>query len=117
LIDQDQIDVGPRHLRLHVHGETSAVAAPAAFVPERKSPGLLARVAAAALALGSIVVGGSCEDAKPTRREPIEVRPSPPEVKIPDDWEDRESPKTNNTEPGEQPPGVEPKEPPPQPAE
>jgi len=101
LIDQDQIDVGPRCLRLHVHGEAPAVAAPSPLVPEKKSPGLLARVATAALALGSIVGCGSCEDEQQTPREPIEVRDSPPKVAPPESGEQEESPNTNNTEPGQ----------------
>ena len=110
LVDQDQINVGPRRLRLHVHGEAPTVAMPSAFVPGKKSPGLPARVAAAVVALGSIMAGGSCEEKK-TPRKPIEVRDMPPKTPMRrGEKENEESPKTNRTVPGESPPGVEPKE-------
>lgn len=93
LLDQDQLTVGSCALRLHVHGEAEAAVPP-------QSLGVIARAAAAA-AVGAVLVGGAClppscgADADkpidvreqppapmPTPPEPIEVRPHPPAAPI-----------------------------------
>jgi hypothetical protein len=108
LRDQDELEVGGRHLRVHVHGPAPEVAAPsplpeataAATAPEG-GPGVLAR-AAAALALGAALGAGGCVEVRnnppdmaptprprdagpppasqPARPGPIEVRAAPPAV-------------------------------------
>jgi len=74
LIDQDEIDVGARRLRIHVHGEAPEVAAPSPLVPETQQSGPLGRLAraAAAVALGSVMAAGCGE---------VEVRVHPPKPK------------------------------------
>jgi len=81
LVDQDELDVGERRLRIHVHGEAPAVTAPSLFVPETKQPGplsLLARTAAA-VALGSVVAVG-CGESEVRDNPPKPV--SPPKSKV-----------------------------------
>ena len=69
-LDQDQLDIGPRRLRVHVHGKANAIAAPSPL-PERARSGA-ARMAAV-VAVGAAVAG--CQ-------KPIEVRDAPPEPPI-----------------------------------
>jgi hypothetical protein len=81
VIDQDEVDVGGRNLRLHVHGQTDTVAKPAEIVPKRSRVGRVGRAAAAAV-LGSVFALGGCagdDAAKP----PVEIRDQPPEVDAP----------------------------------
>jgi hypothetical protein len=82
LLDGDELEVGARRLRLHLHGATDEVAPPEPL-PERARPGL-ARVAAAALALGT-VVGGPAAEASPEDAVPLEVRSAPPKMARPKD--------------------------------
>jgi len=110
LIDQDEIDVGPRHLRLHVHGEGPAVAPPSPFVPEGKPLGRLARAAAAAMALGAIAAPGGCEGGKSPDKGPIHVRERVPEVSP-------EPKPTDKNPPLQPPPEAKPSERPPEPPE
>jgi hypothetical protein len=103
LRDQDELEVGGRHVRVHVHGPAPEVAAPAPLPVEPAvqpvtdgGPGVLAR-AAAALALGAALGAGGCiqvrqnppdmapapppqRDAGQPKPAPIEVRPAPPAV-------------------------------------
>lgn len=75
LIDKDQIDVGSRHLRIHVHGKAPSVAAPS-LLPSRPRPlGRLAQAAATAAVVGAVAASGGC----------IDVRETPPEPEVPDD--------------------------------
>jgi hypothetical protein len=85
LRDQDEIDVGGRHLRVHVHGPAPAVAEPTPLPEEAAAaplteptaadgaadagPSAFAR-AAAALALGAALGAGGC----------VEVRNNPPDM-------------------------------------
>jgi len=68
VVDQDEIDVGARRLRVHVHGDASAIAAPSVFVPEQGVLSRLARAAVTAAAIVSAMATGGC----------IEVRDKPP---------------------------------------
>jgi hypothetical protein len=72
LLDQDAIHTPCRSFRVHVHGTTEHVAAPAPFV-ERRSSGVLA----ATFALGVAAMGCNKTDGG-TR--PVEVREAPPMV-------------------------------------
>ncbi len=73
IIDQDQIDVGRRRLRVHVHGEAPSVAAPSAL-PSRLRPfDRVTQTAATAAVIGAVAAAGSC--AVPT--EGIVVEPFP----------------------------------------
>jgi hypothetical protein len=74
VLDQDEIQIGPRRLRLYVHGEAPAVVAPAVVAPEPGAVGRLARAAVAAVALAA--AAGGCLDT----RWPIEVRKNPPKM-------------------------------------
>jgi hypothetical protein len=98
LIDQDQVDVGGRHLRVHIHGEAAAVAAPSPLLPEPKPKsrvrGRLAQGAATAAVVGAIAaVAGGCIEIRetppvpmpPTATPTVEVRDFPPEVVVPTD--------------------------------
>ncbi len=81
MVDQDQVDVGPRRLRVHVHGEAPAVAPPVPVAGGAGALGRFARAAAAAVALSSAVAGGGCKahETPPTGQPPhIDVREQPP---------------------------------------
>jgi hypothetical protein len=73
LLDQDVFKTAGRSLRVHVHGFTDAVAAPAPL-PERKSVGRIA----ASVAIGVAAV--SCSKMESCSKKVIEVRSAPPEV-------------------------------------
>jgi hypothetical protein len=79
VLDQDQLTVESRELRIHVHGEAPAVAPPSWLemveAPSRSRSSLL-RATATALALGIAVGAGGC-----TKK--IEVRDDPPKVAPP----------------------------------
>jgi hypothetical protein len=72
VIDQDQVSVGGRHVRIHIHGEAPSVAAPSPL-PSRSQPlGRLARTLAATAVIGAAVAASGCVE------QPIEVRQTPP---------------------------------------
>jgi ABC-type glycerol-3-phosphate transport system substrate-binding protein len=74
VIDQDQIDVGTRHLRVHVHGAAPAVTAPSFLTStytRRTALAMGAGVTVAAV-VGAATAGCACT--------PIEVRDNPPET-------------------------------------
>ena len=68
LLDKDEVDIGARHLRIHIHGEAAAVAAPTPLVVKPSPFDRLAQTAAAAAVIGTLTTG--C----------IEVRETPPVV-------------------------------------
>lgn len=72
LINLDQITLNSRELRIHLHGETSNIIAPAPLTPESESkfrkPKILAQGAALAALIGALTVSGGC----------VEVRENPP---------------------------------------
>ncbi len=81
ILDQDELEVGARRLRIHVHGEAPEVTAPSPFVPETKTTGPLGRLAraAAAVALGAVVAVGCGEgDVRDNPPRPV----SPPKSKV-----------------------------------
>lgn len=74
LLDKDGIDIGGRHLRVHLHGTTVQEHAPRPLVTGRPRP--VFRTAASAVVLGATLVAttaGSAQEAPP-----IEVREHPP---------------------------------------
>ena len=90
LLDQDRVDVGPRRLRVHVHGEAPAVHPPNLLpAQEPSSLGRAARTAAAALALGVAVGAAGCKTSVEVRDSPPKVAPTEPvkpkpDMKVPD---------------------------------
>jgi len=84
VIDKDQIDVGSRRLRVHVHGNAPLVAAPSPLPSKPRPLGRLAQVAAAAAVIGAVAAAGGCID---VREDPpqvtIEIRQTPPEITVP----------------------------------
>ncbi len=88
LLAGDEIAIGARRLRVHIHGPAPAVRAPAPVQvePVSRPPARSARAAAAAAALGSLAAAGAVEvrDAPPKIAppppppQPIEVRAAPP---------------------------------------
>jgi len=117
LIDQDQIDVGARRLRVHVHGEAPAVSAPSVLAPEKGTLAGLARAAAVAATIGAAAVAGGCgkKDADTKAKPPIEVRDQPPgpavaedkpaeQKKAPDNAVAPDPPKEDKIEVREEPP-------------
>jgi hypothetical protein len=82
LVDQDEVEVAGRLLRVHVHGEAPEVRPPAYLVPERAAPasGLLARAAATAIAFGAAVGGAACGKGEAAEPPPVEVRTRPPDI-------------------------------------
>ena len=85
LIDQDQVDVGVRRLRVHVHGEAPAVSAPSVLAPQQGTLAGLARAAAVAATIGAAAVAGGCgkNDADAKAKPPVEVRDQPPSMEAP----------------------------------
>ncbi|HEY3354322.1 MAG TPA: hypothetical protein VGQ83_13805 [Polyangia bacterium] len=81
LLDQDLLLVGGRRLRVHVHGATDEVHAPA---PLRGSAvGRVVRAAAAAVALTAAAGALGTAAADPRPGGPIEVRETPPKPAAP----------------------------------
>ncbi|MFH2009361.1 MAG: hypothetical protein ABI333_22410 [bacterium] len=85
LLDQDELLINGRRLRLHVHGETEAV-----WEPERLSGSALGRLVRAAAAAATLALGGAAATNAAAQgvngllevdgRPPIEVRVRPPRV-------------------------------------
>jgi hypothetical protein len=71
VIDKDEVDVGERRLRIHVHGEAPLVAAPSPLPSKTRPFSRLAQAATAAAIVGSVSALGCC---------PIELRSNPPEM-------------------------------------
>ena len=77
VIDQDQVSVGGRRVRIHFHGEAPSVTAPSPL-PSRSQPlGRLARTLAATAILGATVAASGCAE------QPLEVRITPPQPTAP----------------------------------
>ena len=108
MIDRDEVDVGERRLRVHVHGDAPSVAAPSPFAPEQSTLGKLARAAAAAAIIGSGVGGCNVKDIvvrdgppKPAPPPPIDVRDGPPSVEAPSAPVKKTPPEKQKTAPEE----------------
>lgn len=80
LLDKDELAIGGRKLRLHLHGTTHVEAAPQPLAVERRRP--VFRTAASAVVIGATLVAGAAS-AQP-EPGPIEVREHPPEPYDPD---------------------------------
>ncbi len=77
LIDQDQVEVGSRRLRVHVHGQAPSVAAPSPLPVRQRPLDRLARTVATAAVIGAVAATGACTDVEtPT----IDVIENPPEI-------------------------------------
>jgi hypothetical protein len=72
VLDKDQIEVGPRRLRVHVHGEAAAVAAPSPLPPRSPLADRLKQTIATAALLGAVASAGGCSE--------VEVREAPPVI-------------------------------------
>jgi hypothetical protein len=93
IMDKDQVDIGTRHLRIHIHGNAPAVAAPTPLVIKPGPFDRLAQTAAAAAVIGTLATG--CIEVRETppvvmpvtdtTTSTIEVRETPPEPVIPSD--------------------------------
>ena len=79
VVDQDQVDVGPKRLRIHLHGPAPAVTAPS---PLPSKPRKVGRMVQAAAVIGALTASVGCTDilATPT----IDIRDEPPVVALPD---------------------------------
>jgi hypothetical protein len=77
VIDKDEVDVGSRHLRIHVHGQAPSIAAPSPLPPRSHPFSHLAQAATAAAIVGAVAAFGCSPD--------IIVRDNPPEPTIPTD--------------------------------
>jgi hypothetical protein len=73
VIDQDEVVVGSRRLRIHIHGEAPVVAAPLPLPASRPPLKRLARGLTTAAAVGAAVAAVACG--------PIEVRETPPVIR------------------------------------
>ncbi|MCP4542783.1 MAG: hypothetical protein GY832_37140 [Chloroflexi bacterium] len=83
VIDQDQIDVGARHLRIHIHGQASSVAAPSLLPSRSRQFSRLAQAAATAAIIGTVAATGGCTDSGILATPTIEVIEYPPEPVMP----------------------------------
>jgi hypothetical protein len=81
LLGGDELELGERRLRVHVHGRAPAIAAPAPIV---ERPGRRGRAAAAAVVVGAAVGAASALAGVPEGPPPpVEVRVRPPRVAPP----------------------------------
>jgi hypothetical protein len=72
VLDGDEIDIGSRHLRIHVHGEAAAIAAPSPLPARSPLGSRLAQTVATAALLGAVASTGGCTE--------VEVRETVPEI-------------------------------------
>jgi hypothetical protein len=81
ILDQDRIDIGTRHLRIHIHGRADAVLAPTALVPPADSPGQSEDAAAAESELRASMLRHELKlrELRETLEE-IELRDNPPRI-------------------------------------
>jgi hypothetical protein len=80
IVDKDQVDVGPHHLRVHIHGEASSVVAPSVIASRPRSSNRLAQAIATAAVVGAVAATGGCTDViVPPTIEVIDNPPEPPE--------------------------------------
>lgn len=80
VVDQDRVDVGARRLRIHVHGEAPAVAAPSPLASRQRPFGRLAQAMTAAAMIGAAAAAGGCADVDIWATPTIEVIDYPPVV-------------------------------------
>ena len=83
VLDQDLIEIGPRLLRVHIHGEATSVAAPSPLLPRSRLGRRLAQTVAAAAILTTVAttggcIGGDTSTSTPTPAPTIEVREEVP---------------------------------------
>jgi len=81
LLDQDEVRLGGRRIRIHIHGVARAVHAPAPLVS--RPIGRMATIAAAAFTLAG-TAGCKTDADRATADAAIEVREAPPSVAVPE---------------------------------
>ena len=118
VLHEDEILIGPRRLRLHVHGVATEVLPPSWLPPTSAVRQVLAGAAAAALTLGALATGCTKDievrDQPPTPKPLPEVVPGP--EKAPKEAPPKEPAKPPPIEVRETPPIIAPpREPPPAP--
>ena len=85
ILDQDEVEIGTRELRIHIHGTAPAVKPPSLLPAPRSSLRTLTKAAAAAAALGAALGAANCKGN--IVEKIIEVREHPPDmepVQMPD---------------------------------
>ena len=78
LLDQDQITIGRKHLRVHVHGIAAAISPPSPLAVTSGTKSRPAQAAASAIIGAALAVAG-CTTTTPT----VDIRDNPPEVMMP----------------------------------
>jgi hypothetical protein len=76
VIDKDEMDVGERRLRIHVHGEAPLVVAPSPLQAKTRPFRRLAQAATAVAIAGSVSAVG-CKEIEIRDQPPVEVEPTP----------------------------------------
>jgi hypothetical protein len=76
VIDKDEVDVGERRLRIHVHGEAPLIAAPSPLQSKTRPFRRLAQ-AATAVAIAGTVSAVGCKEIEIRDQPPVEVEPTP----------------------------------------
>lgn len=76
IVDKDEVDVGERRLRIHVHGETPLITAPSPLPSKTRSFKRLAQ-AATAVAIAGTVSAVGCKEIEIRDNPPVEVAPTP----------------------------------------
>ncbi|MBW2279052.1 MAG: hypothetical protein JRF63_16310 [Deltaproteobacteria bacterium] len=83
LIDQDQVELGSKKFRLHFHGETEEILAPAPYPLQDTGVGRVVRATAAAVAIGMAVGGPGCGEGQPETSTGGQVEQPEPEPVTP----------------------------------
>lgn len=78
VLDQDQIEVGPQRLSVHIHGEARSIAAPAVLPAPTQAHGHLSLAARTAIALGAVATTVSCFGTCTSNGPTFDVRDAPP---------------------------------------
>lgn len=84
LLDQDELVVGGREVRIHVHGVASSVHEPSLLAARSSSAARFTAMAAAAVALTAAVPGCNKDKQASAPDSSLEVREAPPAVAMPE---------------------------------
>lgn len=88
ILNQDQVDIGTKHLRVHVHGASTSIFPPSILRKQKRLFAMLNKVLAVLILFAGIFTGG-CSNSKNVKQDEkkpekgkgeIEVRDHPPTI-------------------------------------